>query len=344
MLSADDYDIFFILQDMPIVAQRMKQVLELQKTKRFKTIMYTPVDSDLSTKREWVTKSVSDINYPVTYTEWGKKQILQFDSELEKRLKVVYHGTDFSEIYKLPKEQRDTYRSQGIMYDGGTQVLTDKFVILNVNRNQIRKDYMRTFATFAEFKKIVSNAYLMLLAQNKDQGGDLNTIASQFGLVYGKDWSCPSGYRAYMICPAGMINAMYNVADVTFSSSLGEGFGLSSTETMCAGTPGVFPDHTALTEIFGGDGNRGRLVKAGDTPGNHVCYGAYDSSLVRPAINIEDAVAKLKWVYDGGPEVEAMTARALTWAAGITWTSINKFWIERFAHACEEIDRTAKKK
>jgi glycosyltransferase involved in cell wall biosynthesis len=344
MLSADDYDIFFILQDMPIVAQRMKQILELQKTRKFKTIMYTPVDSDLSTKREWITKGISDINYPVTYTEWGKKQILQFDPELEKRLKVVYHGTDFSEVYKLPKEARDAYRGQGIVFEGGVMKLTDRFVVLNVNRNQIRKDYMRTFAAFSEFKKVVPAAYLIVLAQNRDQGGDLTTMASQFGLKFGEDWAYPSGYRAYMVCPIETINAMYNIADVTFSTSLGEGFGLSSLETMCAGTPGVFPDHTALTEIFGGDGNRGRLVKAGDTPGNHVCYGAYDSSLVRPAINIEDAVAKLKWVYDGGLEVEAMTTRALTWAAGISWNTINKFWIERFAHACEEIDRTAKKK
>lgn len=337
MLYAGDYDIFFIIQDMSIISRYTKHILKIQETKKFQTISYTPVDSDLSTKRQWVIDGVSQINYPVTYTEWGKKEILKQAPDLENRLKVCYHGTDLTEFFQLPKEARDTHRKMG--FDPNGNSLEGKFVVLNVNRNQIRKDYMRTFATFSEFKKLVPEAFLLVLAQNRDQGGDLTVIASQFGLTFGKDWILPLDYRAHLVCPAEMINVMYNVADVTFSSSLGEGFGLSSLETMCTGTPAVFPDHTALTEIFGGDGERGRLVKAGDTPGNHVCYGAYDSSLVRPAINIEDAVAKLKWVHDGGPEVEVMKQRAMEWAVEHTWGKINQFWIERFAHACETAER-----
>jgi D-inositol-3-phosphate glycosyltransferase len=340
LLQTGEYDIFFTIQDMAVISGMTKALEEiytkLPRNKKFQTIMYTPVDSDLSTQRDWVVSSISKINYPVLYTHWGKDQVVEHDRDL-KRACVCYHGVDASEFYPMSEADAKALRKNALVADGID--LTDKFVVLNVNRNQIRKDYMRTFASFAELKKKVPNAFLVALAQQQDQGGDLYKISSFFGLEPKKDWALPEGYTALNGFPVAAINCLYNLADVVFSSTTGEGWGLSSIEGMAVCKPCVFPGNTSLIEIFGSDGDRGRLIDSGKRPGDFICYGAYDSSLVRPAVNVEDAADKLQWVHDNPKEAKEMAIRGYEWTKDISWEKINKFWIELFSKVSKEIDR-----
>ena len=340
ILSSGTVDIAFILQDMAVTAsfmEDMQKVYEkLPKDKKFTSIFYFPVDSALQTKRKWVVDSVSKIDYPVVYTEFGKKEVEQFDPELSKRLAVCPHGVDTSVFYPMDKDKVEIAKTQ--IFKGVN--LKDRFIVLNLNRNQIRKDYVKTFKTIAELKKFIPNVLLIAFAARRDQGGDLVEIAEQCGLKAGVDWVGPAHYDSANGVPVEAINAVYNMADCIFSSAVGEGFGLSSIEGMACKKPCVFPDNTSLTEIFGGDGIRGRLVASGNTPDNFVCYGVNDSSLVRPTISVFDARNKLEWVYKGGKEVEEMTERGYTWAKEHDWRIVNKFWIERFDKAYARTLRT----
>jgi glycosyltransferase involved in cell wall biosynthesis len=139
------------------------------------------------------------------------------------------------------------------------------------------------------------------------------------------EYYCNKGY------PVQVLNLWYNMADVVFSSTLGEGFGLSSIEGMACGVPVVFPDNTSLPEILG-YGDRGYLVACGDKPENWITYGAYDSSLVRPRINISSAVDALKAVKVLGKDNER-TKRALDWAKSMDWENVNKEWVKIFMEA-----------
>jgi D-inositol-3-phosphate glycosyltransferase len=339
ILRSSSVEIVFILQDMQVVASFMDDMQEiynkLPKGRKFTTIFYTPVDSSLLTKRDWVINSVSKIDYPVVYTEYGKKEMIQFDPDLKKRLRVCPHGVDTANFYPMAKEEIELAKKtifKDVNFSG-------KFIILNLNRNQIRKDYLKTFKTLAELKKIVPNALLIAFAARKDQGGDLTDIARQCGLEPGKDWVGPPNYDATHGIPVDAVNAVYNISDCVFSSTVGEGWGLSSIEGMSCKKPCVFPDNTSLTEIFGGDGIRGRLVKSGDTPDNFVCYGVNDSSLVRPTISVQDAVEKLAWVAKGGPAVDEMAKRGYIWTRDMDWRTVNNFWIDLFAKASERTGR-----
>lgn len=341
MLSTGRYDIVFILNDMGVYCTFAKDVQEvcdkLPKEKKFITIFYFPVDSALTTKREWVVNSASLAGYPVVYTEWGKKEIAQFDSDLGKRCSICYHGISLKEFHPLSHNEIKMHRATIF---GGKTDLTNKFVILNVNRNQIRKDYIKTFKTIAELKKIHPNIVLIAFAAVKDQGGDLIEIAKQCGLEYGVDWLAPSGYNSMNGVPVKVMNQLYNLADCVFSTTHGEGFGLSTLEGMATKKPCVFPANSMLPEIFGGDGERGRLVASGNNPNNFVCYGVNDSSIVRPSIDVMDAVEKLSWVIKGGEEVDAMVERAYSWVQELDWSKVNKFWIELFDRAYKQLQRT----
>lgn len=340
ILSSGDIDIVFILNDMGVVETFSKEIQniyeKLPKHKKFVTIFYFPVDSGLKTKKNWVIKSASVMDFPVVYTEWGKKEVGMHDPDLLKRLGVCYHGVDLKEFFPLSKEE--IKKQKDVLFNKNPH-LKDKFIILNVNRNQIRKDYLKTFMAIAELKKRHSNILLIAFAAMQDQGGDLHEIASQCGLEFGKDFICPENYTSVKGLPVELMNISYNIADCVFSTTHGEGFGLSSLEGLATRKPCVFPGNTMLPEIFGGDGNRGRLIKSGHTPDHFVCYGVNDSSLIRPSIDVMDAVDKLSWVVQGGSEVEAMVERGYQWVSNLDWSMVNKYWIDTFSKASAKVDR-----
>lgn len=332
-LRTGKYDIAFIIQDMMVVIDFIKYIEEiynnLPKDRKFVTVFYTPVDSELLTKRQWVINSASRMDYPVTYTEFGKKEMTAHDPDLKKRLSVCYHGVCTKEFYPLPKEKIPTFRQD---FCRGVN-LKDRFVILNVNRNSIRKDFLKTFKIIAELKKTHPEVFLIAYAQVQDVGGDFDEIAAQCGLKRGVDYTYPDKYTSLKGITIEGMNNLYNSADCVLSTTTGEGWGLSTVEAMATKTPCVFPNNSALVEIFGGDGVRGRLVASGNTPDNFICYGQYDSSLVRPTVDVADAVKKLSWVIKGGPEVDAMVERGYDWVQKLDWEIVNKFWLELFARA-----------
>ena len=344
-LATGNYDIFWCLQDPGVCSTFMDKVVELQekmpKERKFKTMLYYPVDSYLHTHRDWIFKGVSLFDYPTTYTKYAMERTLEIDSTLKNRLNYVYHGIDLNEFYPLDAASVKNFRKMGLTFKGKEVDISDRFVVLNVNRNQIRKDYVKTFATFKQLQKRIPNAFLFVLAQIQDQGGDLKDIAAHFGLEFGKDWMAPAEYTANTGFPVDMVNLIYNLSDVVFSSTVGEGFGLSSIEAMAVGKPCVFPNNTSLTEIFSGENgeDRGLLVPSGEDEDHLVSFGAMDSSLVRPTINTAIAADMLAYVHDNPEEVRIMTNRAREWVMGYTWNLVNRFWIERFAHVYAEVIR-----
>jgi glycosyltransferase involved in cell wall biosynthesis len=215
--------------------------------------------------------------------------------------------------------------------------LDERFVIINVNRNQTRKDYMRTFQVVKALKTKYPEIKPLLLAvaSVQDQGGDLIKLAAQCGLEYGKDFTTPKNYNPGKGYDVEAVNMWYNCADVVFSSTLGEGFGLSSIEGMACGIPVVFPNNTSLREILA-DGLRGTLVPCGKVPEDFITMGQFDSSIIRPRMSIDDAVESLYIIYSAdkftGP-IAKIKKDAHDWARTMDWRNVNKFWIELFAKA-----------
>jgi D-inositol-3-phosphate glycosyltransferase len=336
-LAKGDYDIFFTVQDLAVIQTMVDGLTKLREKKTFKTIMYIPIDSNMDTKPAWVTDVLPLLDYPVAYTHYAKKELQKFTTRHD--IRVCYHGVNTAEFYECRQDiKRDKVLND--FFPLTTEFTSEaevnkRCVIINVNRNQTRKDYLRTFQIFAEFKKKYPerNPLLLVIAQIVDQGGDISIIAKQCGLLYGADWVTPKGYSASAGYPTEIVNMWYNCADILFSSTLGEGFGLSSIEGMMCGLPAVFPNNTSLPEILG-EGTRGFLVDSGEELADTCTMGVYDSSLVRPRINIEQAVMALDLAANrNNPEVERKRQNALKWAKEMSWRNVNKFWVNLFAEA-----------
>jgi len=326
MLAAGTFDILFILNDPFVMQNTLPQIVKLRKDlkKTFKIVFYFP--TDYFPKKEWADV-VNLADFPVAYTQFGKQTMAMMNKDLEDRLEVIYHGTDKSIFQPIPGAARDVLRKA--MFG---EAIAKKFIIVNVNRNQPRKDLNATFQAFAALHRKRPNTFLYILAAMNDAGGNMADIASQHGLVTGQDWECPSAkfYNPNQGFPIENVVQIYAAADLVMTTTLGEGWGLSVTEAMACGRPVVAPAHSSLIEIIGENEERGWLVPAGG-PGHTVFLGPNDNNIVRPAVHHEALVDRLKKVIDYPGQSAKKVEKALAWVP--TWEEVGQQWIKIFEKA-----------
>jgi glycosyltransferase involved in cell wall biosynthesis len=134
------------------------------------------------------------------------------------------------------------------------------------------------------------------------------------GMKLGEDVLFPPNFNVNTGYPVSVVNDLYNCSDANISTTQGGGWELSSVEGMAAKTPCIFPDNTALTEIFS-DG-RGFLVRSGDSP-NFFHVNTMDNEILRPLADVNGYAKYLKRLYEdkqkGGRIARQMTDKAYAW-------------------------------
>jgi len=313
MMARDlDFDVLFLFQDAFILQSLMAGGLQkLKQTKNFVSVGYYPVDG--VPKKEWI-ECMNMLDSPVTYTEFGKRESILACPPIGERLQVVPHGVNVKDFYPLPEAAIASFRRQ---YFGKH---ADKFIITNVNRNQQRKDIPRTLLAFKEFKRRRPNSVLYLHMATQDQGWNLAEVIKGMGLVMNEDVLLPgNNFGPNQGYPIGVVNQIYNASDVVISTTVGEGWGLSTVEAMAAKTPIMFPNNTALTEIVGENEERGYLVSSGATPNDFTVL-PNDNEIVRPLASVTEMADKLVLIHDNPEEAAAKANAAYSWVtSGLIW-------------------------
>jgi len=305
-----DYDVLFLLQDSFILESFMAKGLpQLRQLKKFLTVGYFPIDG--VPKKRWVD-CMNMFDVPVTYTEFAKRECILACPSIANKLHVLPHGANLQDFYPLSREEIDNFRQE---YFGKH---ASKFIITNVNRNQQRKDIPRLMLAFKEFKKRRPNSVLYLHMAPRDQGWDLIETVTGVGLRLNEDVLFPgNNFGPNQGFPIDVVNKIYNASDVVASTTLGEGWGLSTVEAMACKTPIVFPDNTALTEIIGED--RGFLVKSGETPDDFTVL-PHDNEVLRPVTSVVDMAEKLLLVHDNRELATERVENAYKWlTTNLVW-------------------------
>lgn len=331
MVQEGDYDGIFIIQDLGVIhpiipiLESIKQKKKEANKKSFKSIWYFPVDCHLFPT---LTRHLEFFDVVVTYTDFGRDEILKFRPDLKGKIKVLPHGNNDKDFYPLSIEEKQKFRKE---YFGKN---ADKLIITNVNRNQPRKDIPNTIFGFIEAKKdwkqngLTKEPFLYLHCMPKDPlGHDLRAILMQTQLVEYKDFMLlPKQYEENLL-GVDMLNGIYNASDIFITTTLGEGWGLTITEAFATKLPVIAPNTTSITEISG-QGSRAYLLET------IVPFCSTVDNIIREQIDCwevgERIIEVANDLTNNNPKLNDKVDKAYQYVNSLNWENVCKRWVEYF--------------
>lgn len=324
-LLKKEYDIVLIINDTFVVeevARHMTEIRKLKKTygkKQFDLVYYFPVDHPGEVTRDSLMIDVAD--HAVAYDKFAADAV---EATGRTVTDIIPHGVDTKAFHPIPYEERKAFRQKTWHVDD------DTFVLINVNRNTLRKDVAKTILAFSEFKKEVPKSMLYLNMRMIDGSSnymlDLTTCLNELGLDHKKDVIFPTKFNPMQGFPVPVLNQFYSSADAYITTHLGEGWGLTVVEAMAAGCPVIAPSNTSMPEILGD--NRGYLYECKEKT-------FVDGSGYRPLGRMEDILEQMRLCYqdwkDKSPARRSKIARSRKWAEEHSWEIVTKSWVQLFS-------------
>ncbi len=327
-IDAMDWDVFFYAGDLGWNNDILAKVGRIQQEHPEKhSIFYSPIDGDVSLEIAFNVWKLCSV--PATYTHHGKSVVAKYAPDVADHMSVMWLGTEPEVFYPLPEEERKAARLKLF-----GEAYADQFLCINVNRNQTRKDLARCMAAFHLFHKKHSDSSLYLHSVMTDAGGHLPTQA----LLTGCDiFKRPAEVLFSSLDLANAwsretLNELYNAADCLVSTAYGEGWGLTTTEAMCAGIPVVVPAGTANLDILGEyniylpfERERGWGVTTGGDL-DHTAFIYSNGGGPVSFVHSDSFVQTLEYVYDHPHRAKEKAKVARTWCIENSWERRESEW------------------
>jgi glycosyltransferase involved in cell wall biosynthesis len=203
-------------------------------------VAYMPVDAPNQPPEAMAL--LNKLKLSVFYTQFGLDEARK--AGYTGPAEIVPHGVD-SQLYR-PIDRAEALAALGL----DEKLPDDVFIVGNVNRNQQRKRLdltMMLFARWVEQHEIPDNVRLLLHCARRDIGWDLVSLARYLGIKERLIFSNPAETSMSGL-PEDVMPYVYNAIDVQVSTTMGEGWGLTTHEGMACGTPQLVPDWAALGE------------------------------------------------------------------------------------------------
>lgn len=330
-ILSKDYDIVWILNDIyvtQLAASIVKEARDKYRAEGKKPpvfIYYYPIDCHCN---PWAGDMLQAVDLAVCYTNHGRQETLKTFPHLSKKIREIPHGVDNNNFFRASPRECKNWKQKFWGLDADTKV------VVNVNRNSTRKQIPYTILAFKEFKKIYPKSMLYLHMQRVDQAGDLAKALHHAGLTSKKDVMIPKDFSPGNSVPVKMLNQIYNAADMYLSTHLGEGWGLTITEAMAAGTPVVVPNNTCMPQQLGKNSERGYMYECKDLT-------MIDNSGYRPKGLIPDIVQQMVNVVEDGPkQLNPKAIKAIKFAKSHDWTNVGEQWTKLFSQAIYARDKS----
>jgi glycosyltransferase involved in cell wall biosynthesis len=321
LLKEGNYDCYFHSADFGRYTKALDAFIEQKQKRDFFGVCYMPVDCEMHFVHstfdclEW-------FNVVCTYSYHSKSMLLQAKPHLH--VNVIYLACETDTFFPLTREQRRAARKQYFGIDDD-----EYFLVLSINRNQPRKDLARLIACYHEWKKrLPHTGKLYMHCKQSDVGGSVPTQAYVLGAFEECIYTDPQ-YSVLEGFSVEQMNDIYNCGDVLLSCTTGEGFGLSTVEAMCAGTPVCVPRNTSQIELVGEDQQRGYLTKSGgDIDHMTWLYGISDNP--REIVHSESVIERLTHIYHNREEATYKAAIARRFCSAYSRERIANQWIALF--------------
>jgi len=321
-IAACDYDVLFLTTDLNRISDLAAEI-QVAKAAQKPIVMYAAMDTHIFQPSFWQVLKLADV--PIVFSEWCARHAALMGIEA----RTIYHGCEPDVFYPLSIIERRLLRSQLFDIDSD-----ETFLVLNVNRNQVRKDLARSMAAFHLFHLEHPDSLLYLHSKPQDLGGSLPAQAAVLGLSRQEIAFATGDLHESIGASRADLNRIYNCADVCISTSTGEGWGLTTTEAMAAGVPFIGPDNTVFPEILGAytpDGwtgytvaNRGLLVESGGPDLWATFYGISDNPRALCSTTGMRGALKDVWNFPGMAAMRARAARE--WTIAHRWEIVLDQW------------------
>jgi glycosyltransferase involved in cell wall biosynthesis len=175
-------------------------------------------------------------------TKFGMNEMVK--ANYRTPIKILPHGMDTKSFYRL-ENKKEVLRLKWI-----PENLREKFLILNTNKNQIRKRLDITLKVFKEISERYPNRVGLVLKTGlrpslNDGGLEIEEEIKKLGEGLKKN--------IFIIDKSLSIkelNELYNLVDCNINTSIGEGWGIIPCEVALCGIPQLVPDNTSYPEIF----------------------------------------------------------------------------------------------
>ena len=318
-----DWDVFVYQGDMGWNNDILEIAGNIQKEHPEKnTVFYMPIDGDFS--MDYAFTPFTWCSVPVVYTEHAKSVIEKYAPEVAAYTSVIWLGCEPDVFYPLSAEEK---RKARIRFFG--DAYQDRFICINVNRNQARKDLMRSLAIFHAFHEKHLDSSMYMHSVIADVGGSLVFQAQVVGCdVYKSPAEIIfSGLSLAEPWSRSMLNEMYNAADCLISTSTGEGWGLTTTEAMCAGIPVIVPHNTANLDILGPNQERGYGVRTGGDL-DHTTFIYTNGNSKASVPHSEHFLEQLDYVYHHREESAQKALAAREWCVKNPWERREAEWVQ----------------
>lgn len=320
------YSGYFIIQDAGIAVGMVPLLQEIGQHynesgwRKARGLFYFPVDSTpLDTFFPTTGPGLIFFDQLVTYTEYGKRELLKKDVKLRDKLQVIPHGSSCQDFFPLPENNKKIFRAA---YFGNN---SEKLIIINVNRNQFRKDIPTTMLGVYQYLEdhpdLKGKVFLYLHMHPGDQiGWDLRLIGGQLGWVEGVDYGFPPEKEQHHGASIETLRGIYNSADLYLTTTSGEGWGLSITEAMMCECPVIAPVHTSLLEIGGINQNRIWPLQV-DSP-----YCATEDSVLRWKCSPGEISERITECLEKSTQTALKIVSAKDYVMGLSWPRVCDDW------------------
>lgn len=265
-------------------------------------------------------------NIPIAMAKFGQKQVKDLYGI---NTEYIPHAVDTKIYYPLPEKERNELRVKW--------GLQDKFVVGSVYRNQGRKMPDRMFKAFALFAKKCPNAVLFCHSDPLDGAAvfDSFSLIRRYGIENRVIFSGMKYYRGF---DYKKMNEVYNLMDVFFLSTSGEGFGVPIIEAQACGIPVLVTNYTTTSELvikpksgFGIDLVGTSEEENPEVHENELLDGTLCGSwnVERGICSIKDAAKKLEILYNDLNLRKEMGQNGIKNVnENYNWDKVNKMWDE----------------
>lgn len=233
LLKGIQPDVVLVINDPWIAAEYVQPF----KDTPGKKLLYTPIDA-LNIKSMYPEELNKGFDHVIAYTNFGRQELTR--AGLKVPTSVIPHGIDKKIFFPLNKSE---VRKQAGLSD-------DLYIVQVVDRNQVRKRVDLALYYFSEWVKRTNkpdNVRFYYHGAMIDEGWDLGQIAKYLGIDNRLILSHQNLNPAHGF-PIEAMKMVYGIPDVKLSTCMGEGWGLTTMESMACGIPQAVPNYSALGE------------------------------------------------------------------------------------------------